>query len=197
MYLPTKGAMRSYEFPRGTIAMTETMRRITGKHAGLEPEFAALLKLWGSEEAIYQFLDGEATRINVVCFEGELTYPAFLIKPNWLSRGLFGDRHSAADYEPVQEDRPPQIGIFTNTLLSKRIAKKAIAHEMIHHWEQTLGSADTVYRYPKEVNKLIRKEFSNPTREKVWRNAHSTLFIAKALEVAKRLGQPAEELLYG
>jgi len=161
-----------------------------------EPDFEALLEKWGSEEAVSSFLQHQLERINNDCFNGRLALPQLQIKPMWLSRGLFGERRSGADYEPANGDKPAVIGLFPVILLDERSARIALAHEMIHHWEMTTEDKCHEWSYPERVDKIIQQRFSNANKEHLWRARHSARFIAKAHNVANSLSIPIRELLF-
>jgi len=162
----------------------------------LEPDLEALLETWGSEEAIYTFLEREIEGININCFDGRLSLPQVQVKPMWLSRGLLGERRSGADYEPANGDKPAVIGLFSVVLRDEHSARIALAHEMIHHWEMTTEEECHEGSYPKQVDKMIRQHFSEMTKEQVWRIGHSARFIWKACKGADSLDIPVRELLF-
>jgi hypothetical protein len=162
-----------------------------------DTEFDAILRKWGSETAVYKFLKEEFERANASAFQGQLTLPKLQIKPMWLSSGLMGERNSGADYEPAEQNRPAEIGIFTAFLLDEDRTRLVLVHEMIHHWEQTLATDDENEDYPASLAKEIKEGFSDPRRERSWRGVHSERFIAKAYDVAKLLSIPPRTLLYG
>lgn len=167
-----------------------------GQDGDLEPEDIAFLKKWGSEEIAYAFLQYEQKRINLECFEGRLSLPKLQIKPMGLSRGLFGERRSGAEYEPANGDRPAVIGLFSVVLLDERMARIALAHEMIHHWEMTIEEQCHEWSYPNYIDKMIRERFSGTTKQHIWRAGHSARFISKAYKAAKSLGISVRDLLF-
>lgn len=162
----------------------------------LDSDIKTVLKRWGTEEAIYEFLQHTLEQVNLRCFEGQLSLPRLQIKPMWLSKGLFGERHSAADYEPASQENPAEIGIFPIALLNENVAQSALAHEIIHHWEMTTEKECYACSYPKEIDGIIKQHFSSTTRERSWCSAHSAQFISKACEVAGLLDISIKELLF-
>jgi hypothetical protein len=165
--------------------------------ADLDPEFAEIFQIWQSEAAIYRFFDDEFTALNCKVFDGRLSPVRFQIKPMWLSHGLLGERNSGGDYEPAEKDWAPVIGIFTSCLRDKEKTRRVFVHEMIHHWETTVATENETTRYPRSVDAEISKGFSDPDRERRWRNGHSKHFIAKAYSTAETLGFPIRSLLFG
>jgi len=162
----------------------------------LEPDLKALIEKWGSEGALYAFLESELEHINRDCFGKRLSLPKLQVKPMWLSRGLLGERHSGAEYEPADGNKSAVIGLFSVVPLDEHSTRIALAHEMIHHWEMTREEKCQEWSYPKQVNKMIRQHFSGTTKERIWRAAHSARFISKAHEVAKSLGISVWDLLF-
>jgi hypothetical protein len=163
----------------------------------LDDDLRALLNKWGSEGVIYRFLDSEAKRVNRRCFGGRLILPAIQVKPEWLSRGLLGGGHAGADYEPAADGREATVGMFASTLLDQDRAKRALTHELVHHWEHTIGRARRATAYPKEIDAVIVSRFSKPERAARWRSGHSTRFIAKLWSVATLLDEPIDGFLFG
>lgn len=164
--------------------------------AELDPSEQDVLEKWGSDEAVYTFLQRELERINLKGFEGKLSLPQLQIKPMWLSRGFMGERHSAADYEPAEGDKPATIGVFSVVLLDERDARIALVHEMIHHWEMTVKEESPNCSYPMNVDEMIRQRFSDTMKEHLWRTAHSSRFISKSFEIAICLKISMRDLLF-
>ncbi len=160
-------------------------------------EFDALIEKWGSEAAVYRFLDAEFERVNVAAFQSRLSAPHFQIKPMFLAHGLMGERHSGADYEPAEIGKRAEIGIFTVIFQDEGKTSQVLAHELIHHWEHTVAAEKEPTDYPATVDAEISRGFSDPQREHHWRNGHSRRFIAKACQVAQILGLPVRKLLFG
>jgi hypothetical protein len=107
-----------------------------------------------------------------------------------------GERNSGGDYEPAEENKPAEIGVFTSYLRDEHIARRVLAHEMIHHWENTVADNEASY-YPDGIDLEISKCFSDRERERRWRSGHSKRFISKAYSVADSLGILARVLLFG
>lgn len=73
----------------------------------------------------------------------------------------------------------------------------ALAHELIHHWEQISDDQSQEIPYPDNADDIIKSRFENhPSEESRWRAGHSQRFIAKAGEVAKLLNMPLRKLLF-
>jgi hypothetical protein len=165
--------------------------------ADLDPEFAEIFQIWQSEAAIYSFLNDEFTAHNCKIFDERLSPVRFQIKPMWLSHGLLGERNSGADYEPAEKDWAAVIGILTSCLRDQEKTRRVLVHEMIHHWETTVATDDEASDYPDSVDAEIAEGFSDPDRERRWRNGHTKRFIAKAYSTAETLGFPTRSLLFG
>jgi hypothetical protein len=111
-------------------------------------------------------------------------------------RGVLGGGQAGADYEPAADGREA-VGMFASTLLDEDRAKRALTHELVHHWEHTIGRARRPTAYPKEIDAEIKARFSRPGRAARWRAAHSARFIAKLWSVATMLDEPIDGLLFG
>jgi hypothetical protein len=156
----------------------------------LDPEFEAILKKWGSEKAVYRFLRTEFGRINRAAFGGSLRMPNLHVIP-------MGDPNSIGDYKPAERRWPAVIGIFTNILADEDKSRRALAHYMIHHWENTVATDNDSEDYPAALDDEISKDFVTGYRERAWRSVHSKRFISKAYDVAKILSIPTREMLFG
>jgi hypothetical protein len=153
-----------------------------------DPEFKLILEKWGSEKAVYRFLRTEFDRINRAAFGGNLEMPELQIRPM--------EQNATGDYEPAERYRPAVIGIFTNVLIDEDAARRALAHYVIHHWENTLATDWESEDYPATVDEEISQEFSTGYRERAWRSSHSKRFISKGCDVAKLLSILAREVLF-
>ena len=80
---------------------------------------------------------------------------------------------------------------------SKEGAAIIVAHEMIHHWEETIVTEFEETSYPAEINKIIAQWYGDTVGGKRWRAAHSDRFIAKAYAVAGDKGWDIARLLTG
>ena len=163
----------------------------------LDPLEQAVLDKWGSEEAVYVFLERELEQINAQCFHGHLSLPRLQLKPMWLAKGLLGgEPFRGGDYDRATSEKPAEIGLFPVALVDKDRARIVLAHEMIHHWEVTTEEESDDWSYPSEVDEIIRQRFSGTMRERSWRAGHSIRFISKTCEVARCLDIPVGHLLF-
>lgn len=155
---------------------------------GVDSELEAILKKWGSERAVYEFLRTEFGRINRAAFGGGLTVPNLKIQPM--------EPYATGNYTAVERNRPAMIRIFANVLTDEGTARRVLCHYMIHHWENTVATDNDVEDYPAIVDDEISKSFPTGYRERAWRSTHSRRFIAKACNVAKLLSIPAREVIF-
>ena len=161
--------------------------------ADLEPEFKELLAKWGTEDDIYAFFDRELEILGpLICGSGT-PLPKVMIVPSSFVRGPMYS-NAAADYEPDFPGSGPIIGMSPSVLMDEGVARRVLAHELIHHWEHIAGHDAPKKTYPKKIDELISKSLGEP--EASWRGGHSSTFIAKAVEVAKQLDPPIERLLF-
>lgn len=163
----------------------------------VDQELQMISRVWGSEKAVHDFLQNQFAQINSQFFRNQLAQAEFQIKPIWLSKGLMGERHSGADYEPPEGDRPACIGVFTALLSDKDRTLRVLVHEMIHHWGHTVAREAENESYPAKMDAIIKRGFPDPAREDSWRRAHSRRFISKAYRMARALKRAPKELLFG
>jgi len=161
----------------------------------VEAEFEPIMNRWGSEEAIYSFLESEFERINRESFTSQLTKPEFEIRP-MSAREPFAPRPAGGEYLPPKKDWPAVIALYSVCLLEESVARHALAHEMIHHWEVTSKEPESESAYPEAIDDSIRERFLKSAREGRWRAAHSHRFISKACQVGDSLGVPVQGLLF-
>jgi len=154
----------------------------------VDPEFKLVLEKWGSEKSVHAFLKREFDRINRAVFDGSLEIPELKINPN-------NETNSTGNYMAADRYRPAVIGIFVNVLKDEARVRRALAHYIVHYWENTLATDKDSEDYPTTVDEEISKEFSTGYRERAWRSTHSRRFIAKACDVAKALAIPVREVL--
>jgi len=154
----------------------------------LDPEFEPIFKKWGSENTVYAFLKREFDRINRDAFGGSLEMPELKIKPM--------EQNAAGNYVPADRHRPAVIGILANVLIDEETARRALAHYMTHHWENTLATSWESEDYPASIDQEISKNFSTGYRERQWRSFHSRRFISKACDVANSLAMTVLKLLF-
>jgi hypothetical protein len=136
----------------------------------LDPPEKAVLDKWGTEDAIYVFLQDELRIISKTCFDGVLSLPNLQIMPMWLSRGIMGETpNKGGHYEPPEADKAAQIVLFSSVLVEEEEAKLVLAHEMIHHWELTSSGGSDKVSYASEIDDLIKNRFPRQVDERRWR----------------------------
>src|SRR5205823_5879441 len=107
------------------------------------------------------------------------------IVTRWMLAGpLGGSGSAAANYNPSSSGFPATIYLGHSAIGSKEGAAIIVAHEMIHHWEETIVTEFEETSYPAEINKIIAQWYGDTVGGKRWRAAHSDRFIAKAYAVA-------------
>jgi hypothetical protein len=164
----------------------------------LKSEFESLLRKWGSEERIYDFLQDQASELVKLIFDNPVAVPKLQILPSWLKCGIMGEHPRAAGtYDPAEKNRKAEIGIFATTLMDEDRSRRVLAHELIHHWEYSSGEVAATDGYPCDIDKLISEAFETKVQEARWRLGHSGRFITKASRVAEALGLSVRELLFG
>jgi hypothetical protein len=161
----------------------------------VEAEFEPVIKMWGSEEAIYGFLESEFDRINRECFGAQLRRPEVELRPMSVAP-LSGALHGGADYEPAEGGWPSRIVLYYIMLRDRKDTQTAFVHEMIHHWEVTSRERESESDYPEAIDDVIRERFLKSGREGGWRSRHSCRFISKACQIADCLRMPVKHLLF-
>ena len=101
-----------------------------------DPDFADIIQIWGSEAALYEHLQRELVKgLGKDILGPADSLPRIQVKPAWLSRGLMGESHAAADYTPALDDTLAEIGLYPSVLRTRADTRMALVHELIHHWE--------------------------------------------------------------
>lgn len=156
------------------------------------------LQKWRSEESAYNFIEKQFQIINKTCFNGELAELEIEIRPMFAKEGeiLFGHSSAGAEYQPKDTVMNAKIILYSVVLLEEELAITVLAHEMVHHWEHTVGSLSPKVGYPEELNQIISQRFRHAKREKIWRKGHSNRFLSKIYEVAVSLNLPLKDVLF-
>jgi len=162
----------------------------------IEYDIKSINDIWGSEKSLYSFLEAEATILCKLICGDKTSVPPIQVMPTCFSKGLMGENARSAQYDPEEDDYLPTITLFPSALTDRQIARIALSHELIHHWEQTVKDQKRVEFYPAEVDDCIKARFRDSNRESFWRSGHSRRFIAKAAEVAKVLNAPLDKMLF-
>jgi hypothetical protein len=164
----------------------------------LKSEFESLLRKWGSEERVYEFLQDQASQLAELIFENPVAIPNLQVLPSWLKCGIMGEHGKAAGtYDPAEKNQKAEIGIFATTLMDEDRSRRVLAHELIHHWEYLSRDVAATDGYSDDIDNLISEAFETKVQETIWRGRHSRRFIAKASRVAEALGVSVRELLFG
>jgi hypothetical protein len=161
-----------------------------------DPHIAKIEANWGSEENLHKFLEAQVAPLCQLVCGADASIPRVRLKPTWLARGLMGERSSAADYEPEDDDLPATIDVFPSLVHDERVLRTALAHELVHHWEHMDATHETNPTYPQEADELVSQRFKNAQRENAWRSGHSRRFIAKAAEASRKLDLPLSDMLF-
>lgn len=161
---------------------------------GLNAFEQAVLQKWKTLKHVYTFMKRELEKINELCFGGGLSIPQVALKPLHLSRKPLEEFASCAYYAPASGDKAAEIGLFPNILLSRRKAKVALAHEMVHHWEWTApeGKEEDAAQI---AEKTVERLFPKHRERQRWRRHHSARFLSKASLVAAILKIPLSDFL--
>jgi hypothetical protein len=167
-----------------------------------EEEIEGLLQtmsdVWGSEEQANAELRKQAASHNTNLFSGKLPQVDVCVVPRWMLSGPLGSgSDAAASYNPAYESRAGQIFLGQSAILSKERARLILAHELIHHWEQTVSTESDSNSYPAEIDTMIRQWFPESKNESRWRSAHSHRFLARAHLVSAEHGLGLSLLLSG
>ena len=154
---------------------------------------------WGSKKAVYDFLMNQQKKINKVCFNNALTEIDVQVHPMTGRVDLFNNLFCGGKYLPAGKGLKPQIILFPCALLNKDVAKRGLAHGMIHHWEHSFNDNPNGWNYPEELNEIVYQRFKGKrtSREALWRERHSSRFLAKAYQVARKLNISLENFLFG
>lgn len=113
------------------------------------------------------------------------------------ARGLLGEFAAGTEYRPAERGREATIVIQRAILADPVLARVALAHELVHHWEHLLGGAGGgPSGHPPEVEALVLRVITDRLRERRWRERHSPRFTAKTLAVSGRLHLPLAALLF-
>lgn len=156
-----------------------------------------ITEIWGSEDEALGHLNSLVEEYNQELFDGKLPPVVVCIAPRWVLRGPLGtNTNGGARYEP-SDTGTATIYLGVTTITSKKRASEVLAHEMVHHWENTIATDLDSYKYPARIDKMIERAFKNEQKRAHWRAAHSPRFIAKAYSLAKKIGLPVERLLWG
>lgn len=163
----------------------------------IEEDLTFIRNIWGSEDALRTFLESEVARLCRIVCGPALKPPRIDIRPSMMARGMLGFSSGlrSAEYEPSEGNSEAVISLYPSACLDARIAQIALAHELIHHWELSGTSMRTVTKYSRHTQVLIRSNFKDPKKERVWRAGHSPEFVAKAIAVATILDISLTQML--
>lgn len=157
-----------------------------------------LIEVWGSEERAYSELQALVAGYNRDLFDGKLPDVVVGIATRWLLAGPLGaGTDAAANYNPASSGLPPTIYLGNWAIASKERAALILAHEVIHHWEQTIATDSEETGYPAAINDIIKQCYSDAATERRWRAAHSDRFMAKAYAASLAKGWDIAKLLTG
>ncbi len=156
------------------------------------------LQKWGSEEVAKDFIEKQYQKINKTCFGGELSKVEIEIRPMIAKEGeiLFGHSSAGAEYRSKESVVGAKIILYSVLLLEEELAITVLAHELVHHWEHTMGNFSSAVSYPVELDHIISQHFSDIRKEGSWRSGHSDRFLSKIYEVAVNLNLSLKDILF-
>jgi hypothetical protein len=162
----------------------------------IEEDIALINSVWGSEALAIQALQSQAQELCQQICGKHASIPEIQIRPSMMAYGtIIRSGLRSAEYEPSDDGSTPIIALFPSALDNKDLARIAIAHELIHHWENECDTADSKRAYPTEADTILASIFSSEAKMKKWRSGHSKIFIAKAAEVAKLINASLQQML--
>jgi len=164
--------------------------------ADLEDDLRRIIAAWGSEQALYEFLTRQASALTTAICGANVPVPGIQVVPSFFAKGILGGGpRRSGEYEPASGDISALISLFPSTCGNEGTTRRALAHELIHHWEVTMPETAGDPPYPDDADSAIAGPFSDATREKRWRNGHPPRFIGKASVVAQMLGISLQHML--
>src|SRR5437762_14037728 len=135
------------------------------------------IQVWGSQEQAYADLEALVSDFNRTIFDGKLPAVNIAIVTRWMLAGpLGGSRSAAPNYNPSSSGLPATIYRGHSAIGSKEGAAIIVAHEMIHHWEETITTEFEETSYPAEINGIIAQWYGDTVGGRIWRAAHSDRF---------------------
>lgn len=151
----------------------------------------------GSEQPRRGLAEEAAVLCAVICGPGA-SVPVLETRSAWTAaRGLLGEYTVGTEYRPAERGRPATIVVPRAVLGEPELARVALAHELVHHWEHRLeGPGDGPSGYPPEIEALVLRFIPDRLRARRWRERHTPRFAANALAVSDRLHVPLAALLF-
>jgi len=108
---------------------------------------------------------------------------------------IFNTGLRSAEYEPAEGEHSATIILYPSVLHDKKLTIIALAHELIHHWENACDTKKFKSEYPKDAEIIITASFGSEIKIKKWKSGHSPKFIAKAFEVSQFLKVSLQQML--